>query len=197
MREPAEQEVRKDVVLRKCFECLTEKGIEAVTIKDFSEATGMASSSIYYWFEDKDEIVLDAVKWGLDDNVKALFDYAFNHTDDLEKACEGIKKLAQQKKTHFRLVFQVTTSPQYGERIRKYSEKLDSCYQEYTEILSKKLNINFDELYPFVKLFISVLIDCIIWDSWDEFELETKYMLKIIKNQTQDLEVCDSERGCE
>lgn len=65
MRKPAEREFNKDVVLAKCFECLTMKGIEATAIKDFSEATGMAASSIYYWFEDKDEIVLDAVKWGL------------------------------------------------------------------------------------------------------------------------------------
>lgn len=121
MREPAEREIKKDVVLSKCFECLTEKGIESTTIKDFSEATGMVASSIYYWFEDKDEIVLDAVKWVLDENVKILFDYAFEHTDDLMQLCQGIKVLVQNTKRQFKLIFQIATSPQYGEQVRKYS----------------------------------------------------------------------------
>lgn len=185
MREPAEREIKKDVVLSKCFECLTEKGIESTTIKDFSETTGMAASSIYYWFEDKDEIVLDAVKWGLDENVKILFDYVFKHTADLHKLCEGIKILALEKKTQFRLIFQVATSPQYGERVRQYSVWLETEYKRYTETLSENLNMKFESLYPFVKLFISVFIDCIIWDSWDEYDLKTEYIINSIKNNRE------------
>ena len=61
MRKPTEREnVQKDNVLKKCFECLIETGIEGASIKDFSNATGMTASSLYYWFTDKDEIVLDA-----------------------------------------------------------------------------------------------------------------------------------------
>lgn len=63
---------------------------------------------------------------GLDENVKTLFDYAFEHTEDLDKLCEGIKILALEKKTQFRLIFQVATSPQYGERVRKYSVWLET-----------------------------------------------------------------------
>lgn len=182
MRAPAEREIKNDIVLQKCFECLTAKGIEAITIKDFSEATGMSASSIYYWFEDKDEIVLDAVKWGIDENVKVLFDYAFENTEDLYKLCDGIKVLAKAKKTQFRLIFQVATSPQYGERVRKYSVWLETMYKKYTEMLSKHLDMGFEKLYPFVKLFISVFIDCVIWDSWDEYDLETGYIINSVNN---------------
>lgn len=182
MRNPAEREVKKEVVLQQCFECLTEKGIESITIKDFSVATGMAMSSIYYWFEDKDEIVLDSVEWGLDEYVRIIFDYAFEHTDDLIKLCEGIKELAQKNKKQFRLIFQIATSPQYGESVRRFSDKLDLEYERYTEILSKKLNLNFDILYPYVSLFISVFIDCVIWDSWDKFDIATKSILKFVKS---------------
>lgn len=182
MRVPAEREIKKDVVLSKCFNCLTEKGIESVTVKDFSEATGMASSSIYYWFEDKDEIVLDAVEWGLDECVKIIFDYAFEHTDDLIQLCKGIKELAQENKKQFRLIFQVATSPQYGESVRKFSDKLDIEYERYTKTLSEKLRLDFNTLYPFVSLFISVFIDCVIWDSWDKFDIKTNAVLKILEN---------------
>ena len=180
MRNPAEREIKKDVVLSKCFECLTEKGIEAITIKDFSEATGMAASSIYYWFEDKDEIVLDAVEWGLDEYVKIIFDFAFEHTDDLVKLCEGIKALAQENKKQFRLIFQIATSPQYGESVREFSDKLDYGYKRYTETLAEKLDMSFDKLFPFVNLFISVFVDCVMWDSWEKFDMEKNSILKMI-----------------
>lgn len=182
MKEVAEKEIKKDVILSKCFECLTKKGIESTTIRDFSRATKMAASSIYYWFSDKDEIVLDAVKWGLNENVKVLFDYAFSHTEDLYKLCEGIKTIAKEKKMQFRLIFQVATSPQYGKRVRAYSVWLENMYKKYTETLSKHLNMPFEKLYPFVKLFISVFIDCIIWDNWDEYDLETGYIIDSIKH---------------
>ena len=184
MRSPAEREIKKDVILRKCFECLTEKGIEAITIKDFSDATGMSMSSIYYWFEDKDEIVLDAVEWGIDENVKILFDFAFKHTDNLTKLCEGIKELAMEYKKQFRLIFQVATSPQYGERVRKFSTKLDFEYKRYTEILSEKLAISYDLLYPFVNLFVSSIVDCVMWDSWDKFDMEMKSIITVIEEKS-------------
>lgn len=40
--------------------------------------------------------------------------------------------------------------------------------------------MDFEKLYPFVKLFISVFIDCVIWDSWDEYDLEMESILKMI-----------------
>lgn len=184
MRNPAEREIKKDVILRKCFECLTEKGIEATTIKDFSDATGMSMSSIYYWFEDKDEIVLDAVEWGLDENVKILFNFAFKNTDNLTKLCEGIKELAREYKKQFRLIFQVATSPQYGEKVRRFSSKLDFEYKRYTDILSEKLAISFDFLYPFINLFVSSFVDCVMWDRWDKFDMEMKSIITIIEKKS-------------
>lgn len=180
MRNPTERDFNKDAVLSKCFECLTEKGIEAATVKEFSKATGMAASSIYYWFTDKDEIVLDAVEWGLDNNMKKLFNYAFNHTDNLEKLCEGIRELGKENQKQFRLIFQVATSPQYGESVRGFSKKLDMQYHIYTEELTKKLDISYEILFPFVNLFVSSFVDCVMWGDWDKFDMETRSLMKMI-----------------
>ena len=182
MRNPAEREIKKDIVLQQCFECLTEKGIESITIKDFSTATGMAMSSIYYWFEDKDEIVLDAVEWGLHKNIDEIFDYAFENIANLEKVCDGILGIAQNRKKEFCLIFQIATSPQYGNHIREYAEKLDNIYKRYTDALSEKLNIQSDKLYPYINLCVSSFVDCVIWDDWDKLKLEFNCILKSIAN---------------
>ena len=180
MRNPAEREIKKDIVLQQCFECLTEKGIESITIKDFSAATGMAMSSIYYWFEDKDEIVLDAVEWGLHKGIDEIFDFAFKNIESLEKVCEGILDIAQNRKKEFRLIFQIATSPQYGDHIRELAEKVDSIYKRYTEVLSKKLNVSFDVLFPYVNLVVSSFVDCVIWDDWDKLKMEMSCILDML-----------------
>lgn len=180
MRNPSEREIKKEVVLQQCFECLTEKGIESITIKDFSTATGMAMSSIYYWFEDKDEIVLDAVEWGLRENVDKIFNFAFSYSPDLKDVCDGILKIAQDKKREFRLIFQVATSPQYGDKIREFAKHLEHVYKRYTEQLSKELNVSFDELYPYINMSVSSFVDCVIWDDWEKLKLELNCLVKNI-----------------
>lgn len=181
MREPTERDVKKDIVLEKCFNCMAQKGIEGISVKDFSKSTGMSASSLYYWFKDKDEIVLDSVRWGLDKNVNAIFDYAFKHTDDLSELSKGIMNIAQEQKLEFRLIFQIATSPQYGEKIRQLADELDNLYLKYTEVLASKLNIDADELYPYVNLVVSVFIDCVIWEDWAKLEREMNIIVGLMK----------------
>jgi len=66
MRQSADkEEMQKDLLLEQCFNCLVSTGLEGVSIREFQNATGMTASSLYYWFSDKDEIVLDAVGFGI------------------------------------------------------------------------------------------------------------------------------------
>lgn len=181
MREPTEREVKKDIVLEKCFSRMFEEGIEGISIKDFSEATGMSASSLYYWFKNKDEIVLDAVEWGLNKHVNNIFDFAFKHTENLEKLAKGIIKIAMEQKKEFRLIFQIATSPQYGEHVIKLADKLEDIYKRYTEVLSEKLAISFDDLYPYVNLVVSVFVDCVIWEDWNKLEKELLCIIGLMK----------------
>lgn len=183
MREPTERDVKKDIVLEKCFNCMTQKGIEGISVKDFSDATGMSASSLYYWFEDKDEIVLDAVRWGLESNVNGIFDFAFKHTNDLEKLCKEIVKIAQEKKCEFRLIFQVATSPQYGEHIRQIADNLNFVYTKYTEVLSEKVKIPFEKLFPLVNFVVSSFVDCVIWEEWKKLDEALKCIVEMAMTQ--------------
>lgn len=180
MREPSDKEVKKDEVLEKCFACLTERGIEKTTTKDFSEATGMGASSLYYWFHDKDEILLDAVEWGLNENISNLFDYAFEGCGNLEQTLIGVWEKAESKKYEFRLIFQVVTSPQYGEHMRKIANRLPQIYMDYTKLLSNKLNLEFDKLYPFISLFISTIVEGIMWDNKERVEVQIRCIINSI-----------------
>lgn len=71
--EKVERESCKEKILRECFDCMAELGLEQITIRALCEATGLTASSLYYRFNDKDEIVFEAAFWGLETITKELF----------------------------------------------------------------------------------------------------------------------------
>ena len=179
MREPNEREnVQTDAVLEKCFECLMETGIEGASIKEFSSATGMTASSLYYWFEDKDEILLDSTEYGLKKVLEKLFNYAEKHIDNIEELCEGFPVLIEEQSAALRFVLQVAASPKYGERAVSISDKLLGLYDNYAMKLSEHLNVPFEKIRILVDLVVSAVIDAVIWKEWNKFSKELKYIFK-------------------
>ena len=177
MREPTEREnVQKDAVLKKCFDCLVETGIEGASINNFSSATGMASSSLYYWFKDKDEILLDATEYGLKKVVEKLFAYAEKHLDNIDEMCEGFPRLVEKQSSALRFVLQVAASPKYGKVAVEISDKLLGLYDNYAMKLSEQLNMPFEKVRLIVDLVVSIVIDAVIWKEWNKFSKELRYI---------------------
>lgn len=180
MREPTGHESQKEEVLQKCFECLVSVGLENVSIRAFTKATGLNSSSLYYWFSDKAEIVLDATEYGLNKIITCLFNYATKNIDDIEMMCKGFPNVVKEYSSQLRLIFQVATSPQYGKRAVEFSNHFAAFYDKFAEELSKKLTTDYDTIRHWVDLFVSAVVDCIIWNEWEKFIRGIDFLLRII-----------------
>lgn len=179
MREPTEREnVQKDTVLAKCFDCLVETGIEGASINNFSSSTGMTPSSLYYWFTDKDEIVLDATEYGMKKVIGQLFDYAEKHINDVEQMCSGFPDVVKKHSASLRVVFQIAASPKYGEKTVEISDKLLGLYDDYALKLSEQLNVPYDRVRLIVDLVVSTIIDAVIWNGWDKLSCELNYIFR-------------------
>lgn len=183
MREPAErEEIRKEVILRKCFNVLTENGVEGATIRNFSDATGMTASSLYYWFEDKDEIIVDAAEFGLQCIVEKLFRYALDNINDVKNLCNEFYKIADKYKMELRLIFQIANSPKYGEKIRGHSDSLSHIYDEYMDKLADAMNVSSLDIRGSVDLFISAITYYVMWDDRLKVSREMEYVIREIES---------------
>ncbi len=179
MREPAEREmVQKNTVLEKCFECLVETGIEGASINNFSTSTGMTASSLYYWFTDKDEIVLDATEYGMNMVIGKLFDYAEKHINNVEEMCIGFPDIVKKQSASLRLVLQVAASPKYGEKTVEISDNLLGLYDDYAEKLSAQLKLPYEKVRLIVDLVVSTIIDAVIWSGWEKLSSELNYIFR-------------------
>ena len=181
MRTPTEREdVQKEEVLKKCFECIVETGIEGASIKEFSNATGMSSSSLYYWFKDKDEIVIDATCYGMKLVFERLLKKLMNYADKPDQLMEGFPKVLKEHNSYLKTIFQIVSSPNYGSEIIEKSKALFEEKDEYLKEISDKFKYPYEKMQIIADLFISSIVDCVIWNKWKKLKREFEYIVSII-----------------
>lgn len=173
MRQAAESRFNREETLKKCFECLASNGLENTSIRTFVFATGLSSSSLYYWFRDKNEIILEATLFGLKSIIDDLFTQAYGYLNDLDTLFVQIPRAIDTYKNHLKLVYQVLVSPQYGSRLKDATSELSAAYDSYGMVLADRLGCDYDILCPFVHLFISVATNYVLWE--DEAMAEKQY----------------------
>lgn len=184
MREPAErEEIKKNKILEQCFNCIVEYGIEKTSIRVFSEATGMTTSSLYYWFKDKDEIVLDATEYGIIVIADAFFENAMEHIFKIDEVCNGLQELSKRYQAYLKTIFQIVASPQYGDRITELSKSITVLYDTYAKKMVSQLDIPYSDARTIVDLFISSIMDCTLWNEWDKLSRELEFLLSLILNK--------------
>ena len=161
-------------VLSDCFHSLVETGLEKTTVRTFYKATGLAVSSFYYRFSGKDEVVLEATCQGLKNITADLFRVAVKNLDSLENLFNRFFDKADSYKKDIKLIYQVASSPVYGDALRQKSEELKSYYHEVTTLIADKLGCLADSLFPYVMLFISVIRAYVIWEDKETAQSEIR-----------------------
>ena len=180
MRNPTDRTIQKETILKKCFDCLVKTGLEKVSMRDFSKESGLTSSSLYYWFRDKDEIILDATDYGINFLITELFDYAFKNIENVEKMCNGFPKMIIKHSAELKLMIQMATSPQYGKQTIEMSEKFSVYYDKCANEISSIVNVPYDKIRKLIDLFVSSVIDCVVWDDWEKLSEEIDLILKLM-----------------
>lgn len=173
----------REVVLSSCFNCLVDMGLEHSTMRAFVKATGMTSSSLYYRFKDKNQIVLESTYYGLKNITQSLFLVAVNNLDDFDNLFDAFFMESEKYKPGIKLIYQVANSPVYGDQLRELSKQLIPIYKKITILLAEKLNCAAESLEPFVDLFISSIREHIVWGNSDV----TKRSLKFLYNGAMEL----------
>jgi len=79
-----EQVIRniQEEFLGTAFRYLVDSGLENTSIRDLCKAMGISSGSLYYWFDGKDDVYINAVKYGLSKVTASIFDFVFSHIGD-------------------------------------------------------------------------------------------------------------------
>lgn len=181
MRERTEKSI--DEILELSFNYLTEHGLENTSIRDLAKETDMSLGSIYYWFEDKEDFVVNSVKYGLIKSSTRIFREAVDEIQNFDTFIVKVLDIVKEEQQSLRLVYQAAISPTFGDRIRKNAEPLNSTYAEYIGLLSDTMNAPYEEIRPIVFMFIATVLDFVVWDDYEfsKGQLECIYGLLMSK----------------
>ena len=154
-----------DLILKKCFDCLSRCGLEQTTVRKLCEATKLSASSLYYRFSDKDQIVVEATLWGLKHITSNLFLEAIRTVGDFDTMLSVLLNSVNEQKFKIKLAYQVMASPKYGKQFRDMALEASNPYDEYLVALSNQFGCSIEEISPYIDLSIAAIREYVIWED--------------------------------
>lgn len=178
---------KRKAIITTTWEYLLKTGLANASIGDLCRETKLAQSSLYHWFENKDDIWISSGKYGISRVVDALMDFTLKHTNDIRGYFDTLLNEVEKYKYELRLSIQITTSPVFGVRMRDKAKDFRLWYERYAEKLMTIFNCSHLQSETFIYSIIAYVIDYAIWDDRDKTQmlLENLYdrILKVIDTQ--------------
>ncbi len=186
MREQNAKDVEKEF-LEPSFRYLVRNGLENTSVRDLCRVMEISYGSLYYWFEGKDDIYISVARYGISKVSSMLFKALFDKIHDPKLFFDTFLDDVERYKLELRLIFQMTTSPVYGERIRQKAVDFKAVYEEYTVRLAEISQSSVEELEPIIYMLISILVDYVVWEDRAASEMQLKFLYKsLCKMQVAD-----------
>ncbi|MBE7025138.1 MAG: TetR/AcrR family transcriptional regulator [Ruminococcaceae bacterium] len=162
---------KKKLIITATWKYLLKIGLANASIGDLCREEKLAQSSLYYWFENKDDIWISAGKYGLAKVVDALMSFTLEHVNDIRKYFDTLLDEVEKYKYELRLAVQITTSPVFGERMREKSKDFTFWYDKYAGELNRIFGCTKLQAEIFIYSVIADVIDYAIWDDRDKTQM--------------------------
>lgn len=172
------REKKKAEIMEKCFECYAENGFNAVGIRGLAKACGITSGSLYTYFEDFDDLIVQSTEHCMSKVEDDFMKKAPKDTSDIMRFIDEIPYwTAKNHGKKYRLMYQVYTNPKYIDSGKKFFEGVNKRYTEYARTLEPKVGIPHNILVSFIFILIRACVHFALFE--DEYYL--KAQIEILK----------------
>ncbi len=162
---------KKNDIIIATWEYLLKSGLSKASVGDLCKEKKIAQSSLYYWFENKDDIWISAGKYGISKVVDALLTFTLDHVNDIQKYFNTLLNEVEKYKYELRLAIQITTSPIFGDRMRNKAMDFRLWYENYAIKLIDIFGCSEKQAEIFIYSIISFVIDYVIWDDKEKTQM--------------------------
>jgi len=178
-----EMSEKKKAIIEATWEYLLGTGLANASVGDLCREAKLAQSSLYYWFENKDDIWISAGKYGLSKVVDALMGFTLEHTNDVRKYFDTLLYEVEKYKYELRLALQITTSPVFGPRMREKSREFRMWYENYASRFIEIFHCTYLDAEIFIYSIIAYVIDYAIWDDEDKTQMLLENLYNRVANK--------------
>lgn len=156
---------KKRELLEKCFELFVKQGLENTSLNDLTLYCKTYKAAFYVYFKSKDEIVVEAAKMYMQ-TLDEMFKNEFSNPKGTiaEALKRGFEVICEQK-NELRFIYQVVSSPKYGQKSREEMSEIYSKYFEYSERFADVYGIDHEKFRPYFLLFVGTIHDYCLWEK--------------------------------
>lgn len=166
-------EAKKVDIMEKCFDCYAEYGLGSVGIKGLAEACGMTSGSLYTYFDNLDDLIVQSTAHCMS---KVEDDFMARAPSNPAELMDFIDEIPEwTAKTHgkkYRLMYQVYTHPKYIEHGKAFFRGVNQRYTGYAKSLEERLGIPYDVTTPLIFILIRACVHYALFE--DEYYLKSQ-----------------------
>ena len=156
---------RRQEVLGICLDTFIKKGLYETTVRDLSKALNLQSGGIYWWFKDKDDVVVNCAEEAAIRLEGTLITPALEDIRDPELMMAKLKIRADEMRPTMKFFASVCALSKYEERMQPVLDRLAERYERYAEKFSEVLSCDFDEIAPYVYIFFNLQAFPACYDS--------------------------------
>ena len=173
VRNENEYQRKKNEIMEKCYECYADYGLSTVGMKGLADACGYSSASLYTYFNDLDDLIIQSTEYCMSKVEDEFMEKAPTDVMDLGRFMDEIPYWTAQKHgKKYRLMYQVYTHPKYREYGQKFFKGVDERYTEYAKSLEGKLGIPYKKLTPLIFILIRACVHYALFE--DEFYMKSQ-----------------------
>lgn len=161
------REERKKEYLRCFIQTFSENGIDRTPIKKLAGAAKINEASIYQYFKNKDEIVVECVRLYMEEELGQLLQILSDEEEPMENRMNQFVQLSSKTSAEAKFVIQVLTSPNYSKMCSRIVEEFSR------KLLPQKIMLEGEEFPPdneetaLKLLFLSAVVcDRVIGEEW-------------------------------
>ena len=159
--------------LEICFEVFCRYGLENTSLKMLADACGVSNAALVYYFDTKDNIVIQATAHCMARVEDDFMNNAPQNPADIERFLREMPYLtARLHGAKYRFMYQVYASPKYREHGREFFSGVDRRYRQYAEMLSGKLGMPVDYIQGMTYIFVRACVHYALFEDEEYLKLQ-------------------------
>ncbi len=166
-------QAKKIDIMEKCYACYAEHGLGSVGIKELARSCGLTSGSLYTYFENLDDLIVQSTAYCMSKVEDDFMARAPQSVEDLWRFIDEIPYwTAETHGKKYRLMYQVYTHPKYIEHGKRFFEGVNRRYTAYAKQLEDKLGLPYAITTPLIFVLIRACVHYALFE--DEYYLQTQ-----------------------
>ena len=165
-------------IMENCFACYADDGFTSVGIKVIAKACGCNSATLYLYFENLDDLIIQSTEYCMGRVEDEFMAKAPADVEDLWRFMDEIPYWTAKKHgKKYRLMYQIYTHPKYRQYGQKFFKGVDERYTEYAKSLEPKPGIPYEKLTPLIFILIRACAHYALF----EYEFYLKSQIEVLK----------------